>query len=147
MVRRPFSRPYRRAKTAREGAAAVEFALVGPILVFLLIGIVVYGGWFLMAQSVQALASEGARAAIAGLDPTEREALARSFITTQVGDMGLQANRASVEVESTAGVIRVKVAYDVRDHPLMALAAIVPSPPRVIRRTLQLAPPRGRPKG
>ena len=78
MVRRPFSRPYRRAKTAREGAAAVEFALVGPILVFLLIGIVVYGGWFLMAQSVQALASEGARAAVGGLDSAERESLART---------------------------------------------------------------------
>ena len=50
-------------KRGREGVAAVEFALVGPILVLLLIGIVVYGGWFLMAQSVQALASEGARAA------------------------------------------------------------------------------------
>lgn len=53
-------------KRGREGVAAVEFALVGPILVLLLIGIVVYGGWFLMAQSVQALASEGARAAIGG---------------------------------------------------------------------------------
>lgn len=51
-------------RRGREGVAAVEFALVGPILVLLLIGIVVYGGWFLMAQSVQALASEGARAAI-----------------------------------------------------------------------------------
>ena len=46
-------------RRGREGAAAVEFALVGPILVLLLIAIVVYGGWFLMAQSVQALASEG----------------------------------------------------------------------------------------
>ena len=49
-----------RRKRKREGVAAVEFALVGPILILLLIGIVVYGGWFLMAQSVQALASEGA---------------------------------------------------------------------------------------
>jgi len=119
----------------RRGVAAIEFAMVAPMLILMMLGMVVYGGWFWMAHSVQSLASEGARAAIAGLDPTEREALARSFITTQVGDMGLQANRASVEVESTAGVIRVKVAYDVRDHPLMALAAIVPSPPRVIRRT------------
>lgn len=53
-------------RRGREGVAAVEFALVGPILVLRLIGIVVYGGWFLMAQSVQALASEGAGAAIRG---------------------------------------------------------------------------------
>uniref|UniRef100_UPI00289A9E19 TadE/TadG family type IV pilus assembly protein n=1 Tax=Brevundimonas sp. TaxID=1871086 RepID=UPI00289A9E19 len=56
-----------RRRPSREGAAAVEFALVGPILILLLIGIVVYGGWFLTAQTVQAVASEGARAAVGGL--------------------------------------------------------------------------------
>ncbi|MEC4742860.1 pilus assembly protein, partial [Limosilactobacillus sp. c10Ua_36] len=43
-------------------------------MVVLMIAIVVYGSWFLMAQSVQSLASEGARAAIGGLDASEREA-------------------------------------------------------------------------
>ena len=119
----------------RRGVAALEFALVAPMLILLMIGIVVYGGWFWMAHSVQSLASEGARAAIAGLDPTERATLARSFVGGQVGDLGLRADRASVEVESTASVIRVNVVYDASDHPLMALAAIVPAPPRTIRRT------------
>jgi Flp pilus assembly protein TadG len=109
--------------------------MVAPLLILMMLGIVVYGGWFWMAHSVQSLASEGARAAIAGLDPTEREALARAFVSAQVGDLGLRTDRASVEVQSTAGVIRVNVAYDASDHPLMALAAIVPSPPRTIRRT------------
>lgn len=109
--------------------------MVAPLLILMMLGMVVYGGWFWMAHSVQSLASEGARAAIAGLDPVEREALARSFVNTQVGDLGLQSDRASVEVESTTGVIRVNVAYDISDHPLMALAAIVPSPPRIIHRT------------
>lgn len=131
----PFPTAALRLNRNRRGAAAIEFAMVAPFLILMMLGMVVYGGWFWMAHSVQSLASEGARAAIAGLDPAEREALARSFITAQVGDMGLQAERASVEVESTTGVIRVKVAYDVRNHPLMALAAIVPAPPRVIQRT------------
>lgn len=119
----------------RRGIAAIEFAMVAPLLILMMLGMVVYGGWFWMAHSVQSLASEGARAAIAGLDPVERETLARGFVTTQVGDLGLQPQRASVEVESTTGVIRVNVAYDISDHPLMALSAIVPSPPRIIRRT------------
>ncbi|WP_312783102.1 TadE/TadG family type IV pilus assembly protein [Brevundimonas sp.] len=119
----------------RRGVAAIEFAMVAPLLILMMLGIVVYGGWFWMAHSVQSLASEGARAAIAGLDPAERETLARDFIGAQVEDLGLQADRASVEVESTASIIRVNVVYDARDHPLMALAAIVPSPPPTIRRT------------
>lgn len=132
-MRRCFSLP--RPGRDRRGVAAIEFAMVAPLLILMMLGMVVYGGWFWMAHSVQSLASEGARAAIAGLDPVERETLARSFVGAQVGDLGLQAERASVEVESTPSVIRINVAYDISDHPLMALSAIVPSPPRVIRRT------------
>jgi Flp pilus assembly protein TadG len=51
-------------KSDRGGSAAVEFALIGPILIAVLLAAVVYGGWFLMAQSVQSLASEAARASI-----------------------------------------------------------------------------------
>lgn len=119
----------------RRGVAAIEFAMVAPLLILMMLGMAVYGGWFWMAHSVQSLASEGARTAVAGLDPAEREALARGFIDAQVGDLGLQRQRASVAVESTAAAIRVNVAYDVSNHPLMALSAIVPSPPRIIRRT------------
>lgn len=132
-MRRCFSLPPSDAD--RRGVAAIEFAMVAPLLILMMLGMVVYGGWFLMAHSVQSLASEGARAAIAGLDPLERDALARSFVVAQAEDLGLQSQRASIEVESTAAVIRVNVAYDISDHPLMALSAIVPSPPRIIRRT------------
>ncbi|WP_428153563.1 TadE/TadG family type IV pilus assembly protein [Brevundimonas sp.] len=119
----------------REGAAAVEFALVGPILVLLLIAIVVYGGWFLMAQSVQALASEGARAAVGGLDAVERDGLARREVTAAVRGVALDPDRMTIEVAEEAGRLRVVVVYDSGDSLVMALGGMLPRPPVVIRRS------------
>lgn len=118
------------------GSAAVEFALVGPIMVVLMIAIVVYGSWFLMAQSVQSLASEGARAAIGGLDVTEREALARAEVSTSVARMGaLVPAHTTVRTVSDAERMQVIVVYDARDHPIMALGSMLPLPPTIIERT------------
>lgn len=117
------------------GSAAVEFALVGPIMVVLMIAIVVYGSWFLMAQSVQSLASEGARAAIGGLDASEREALARAEIATSVARMGaLEPAKTTVRTVSDAQRMQVIVVYDARDNPMMALGAMLPLPPTIIER-------------
>jgi Flp pilus assembly protein TadG len=132
MRRRGFLSQFRRD---RRGVAAIEFAIVAPLLIMMMFGMIMYGSWFWMAHSVQSMASEGARAAIAGLDPAEREQLARAFVGLQVGDLGLDSAKAAVEVESTPNVIRVDIAYDASDHPLMALSGLIPSPPKVIRRT------------
>lgn len=123
------------SRARREGAAAVEFALVGPILVLLLIAIVVYGGWFLMAQSVQALASEGARAAVGGLDAAERDGLARREVTAAVRGVALDPDRTTIEVAEEAGRLRVVVVYDTGDSLVMALGGMLPRPPVVIRRS------------
>lgn len=121
--------------SARTGSAAVEFALMGPLFFFLLVGLVVYGGWFWMAQGVQNLAAEGARAAIAGLDPDERIRLARGSVSDNLeGDALLSADAVQVAVQTDAGAIRVVVTYDASTHPLMALAGLVPTPPRTIER-------------
>lgn len=117
------------------GAIAVEFALVGPLFVLLLMGLVVYGGWFWMAQGVSSLAAEGARAAIAGLDTAERDALAREAVIETVDATILTADQLVVSVASDARTVAVTVSYDASDHPFLALSAIVPPPPRTITRT------------
>jgi len=120
---------------ARRGNAAVEFALIGPLFFFLLVGMVVYGGWFWMAQGVQTLAAEGARAAIAGLDADERIRLARGSVSNNLqGDALLSADAVQVAVQTDAAAIRVVVTYDASNHPLMALAGLVPTPPQTIER-------------
>src|SRR6266542_111889 len=46
-----------------EGAAAVEFALVGSVLILILFGILVYGLWLSEYSVMQGAAREGARVA------------------------------------------------------------------------------------
>jgi Flp pilus assembly protein TadG len=120
----------------RRGSAAIEFALVGPMLIVLLAGMVVYGGWFWLAQSVQSLATEGARAAVGGLDAVEREQLARAFVVAEAdGAAGLDPALVTVSVSSDSEAIRVRVAYDARDNPVMLLAGPLPKPPTLIERS------------
>lgn len=119
----------------RQGSVAVEFALVGPLLILMLMGMALYGGWFWLAQSVQSLATEGARAAVAGLDPGERQALAQAFITTEArGVYGFAAEDLEVAVETEDDEIRVRVALDASEHPVMTLRALMPAPPTRIER-------------
>ena len=118
------------------GVAAIEFALIGPLFVAMLAALVVYGGWFWLAQSVQSLASESARAAVAGLDGEERGRLARDYIDSESRHMaGLDSDRVAVTVESDARAIRVRITYDAHDHPILMLARLIPSPPPVIERS------------
>jgi Flp pilus assembly protein TadG len=122
-------------ETSERGSAAVEFALVGPLFILLLIGAVVYGGWLWMAQGVQHLAAEGARAAIAGISAEERVALARTAVSGSVdGTTILDPDAVEIAVTTDPGAIRVIITYDASGHPFMALAGVVPAPPRSIRR-------------
>ena len=121
--------------SCRRGSAAVEFAFVGPMLILLLMGMVVYGGWFWLAQSVQSVATESARAAVGGLDDAERQAMAEAFFGDIIDDTtGLDPAKATVTVQADADVIRVQVTYDASDHPVMAMAGLVPSPSATIQR-------------
>lgn len=126
----------RQALKSRDGGAAVEFALVGPIFILLIMATVVYGGWLWLAHGLQAVASDGARAALGGLDPGEQAAEARRFVTNHLqATTGLDPAHAVIEVRTTPEAITVHLSYDVSEHPLMALSALTPPPPRVIRRS------------
>lgn len=62
-MRRCVLRGCARARRDVRGAAAVEFALILPVLMILVFGIINYGDMLSVRQSVSQAASEGARAA------------------------------------------------------------------------------------
>ena len=62
------------------GAAIVEMALVLPLLLALLMGVLVYGQYFMLAHNVQQAANDGARASIVGLDAADRSAVANRAV-------------------------------------------------------------------
>ncbi len=125
-----------RLRQRRHGSAAVEFALVGPLMILMLVGMLVYGGWLWLAQSVQTLATESARAAIGGLDAPERIRLAQAFAAAEAErGAGLSRDRLVVSVDSDAQAIRVRIAFDASDHPVMMMSKLLPAPPSTIERT------------
>lgn len=119
----------------RRGAAAVEFAFVGPIFVLMLCGIMAYGGYFWSAHAVQQVANDAARAAVAGLDGEERETLARAAVEAEIADYAyLDPAKASVAVSNLADRMTVTVTYDATGSAFFTLRQIVPMPSPQIRR-------------
>ncbi len=124
------------------GAAAVEFAFVGPLIVVMLLGIMSYGGYFWLAHSVQQLANDGARAAVAGLSATERQSLAQSTISAEVADYAFLTSTGLVTTVSTStNAMTVSLAYNASQTPFFALGSLVPMPSSIITRsaTIKLA--------
>lgn len=111
------------------GAAIVEMALVLPLLLALLMGILVYGQYFMLAHNVQQAANDGARASIIGLDAADRRAVAARAV-----ERSLQAVRGthSVAVSETAEAITVAVTFTAPQDSFLR-TSFVPSPGNVIR--------------
>lgn len=121
------------------GAVAIEFAIVMPIFILVLSGIIVYGLYFGVAHAVQELAAEAARASIAGLSAPERETLARRQIAETIGQYPfLRREFATVTASADPGDANrfmVTVRYDASHLGLAGFAQVLPTPPDGIERT------------
>jgi Flp pilus assembly protein TadG len=124
---------------SHSGTAAVEFAIVAPLFLFFLMGMIAYGIYFGAAHSVQQLAADAARTAIAGLSPTERQALAQNFITLNAGGyVFIEADKLAVQVADNpidAQQFVVSVQYDAANLPIWGLLANLPLPGKTIARS------------
>jgi Flp pilus assembly protein TadG len=124
--------------TDRSAVAAVEFALLLPLYLFLLLGMTAYGIYFGAAHSVQQLSADAARRAVAGLSPDERQQMARQFIDRNAeGYLFIDPARLTIDVgDSTndTGQFDVTISYDASDLPIWGLWERLPMPSRIILR-------------
>ena len=83
-----------------EGAVAVEFALIAPVLLLIVAGILYFGQLFAIANSLQQLAAETARASVRGIDSQERQQLANNFLANSADRFPfLNAQRVQKDIE------------------------------------------------
>lgn len=121
----------------RRGTAIVEFAILLPVILSMLVGLLSFGMYFGAAHSVQQLAADAARRSVAATDDAGRKALVASFIADHAdGYFLIQPDRlteSSVSAE-TNGQVRVRIGYDASWLPVFAFADLVPLPSPTIQR-------------
>ena len=139
MVQKLISMLRRRAfRTDNSGTSAVEFALLSPIFILLLLGMVAYGIYFGAANSIQQIAADAARTAIAGLNQTERQTLVAAFLANNAGGypfvdaikLTYQANDSVADGSQFV----VLISYDARNLPIWNLFPGIALPGTTIKR-------------
>ena len=119
--------------------SAIEFAIIVPVFLVLLFGLIAFGSYLGIVHGVQQLTAEAARASIAGLSDAERLSLAQGNIASNVGFYPmLSANHLTVQSANTdtaTGTFKVTVQYDASNMFIFNLPHIVPMPDPVIVRT------------
>ena len=128
--------PFRRFQRAVGGTAAIEFAILAPVLLLMLLGILVYGVYFMMAHAMQQMANDAARAALAGLSDTERQQLAAASLANELPTYGfLDPKLVQLAYTDQSQVMTVNLAYDASASPIFSLSGVLPMPPSSIVRT------------
>lgn len=121
----------------RKGTAIIEFAILLPVLVTILMGMICYGLYFGAAHSVQQLAADAARHSIAGETLAERQTMVASFVTANGPSYFLVRSERLSEVSATAqagGRLRVRISYNATWLPIFGFEKLVPLPPSTITR-------------
>jgi Flp pilus assembly protein TadG len=122
----------------RRGATAVEFAMLLPVFLALVFGIAIFGSYLAVVHGLQQLAAEAARSSLAGLSSSERNSLATSYVSTNVGTYPLiTANKVTVSAAtspSDPNVFVVTVTYNASGMFIYSLP-FVPTPSQTIVRS------------
>lgn len=122
----------------QRGATAVEFALLAPVFIALVMAIIAFGVYFGATNSVQQIAADATRSALAGLDTAERQSLATAFVNRHADNYAFVARdrlRLDVRQDGTdPDQFTVVVVYDASALPVWNLFSGLPLPSTEIRR-------------
>lgn len=126
-----------RFATNQSGATAVEFAIMLPVFLTIIFGIIVFGSYLTMVHGVQQLAAEAARTSIAGLNDSERNGLATAYVTSSASGYPLldatKLNVVTAPSGSDPNVFVVTVRYDASSSLIFALPFVPPLPSLIAR--------------
>jgi Flp pilus assembly protein TadG len=131
----------KRETSSQRGAAAVEFAIVLPLLVSIVLGTIDWGYYFFVQQVVTNAAREGARVGTL-YDPAlpESEALAladaQDTAKAYLGGAGLELAGATALAEPAGNAIVVTVTYTTGS--LTGFSDLVPLLPERARAVAQM---------
>lgn len=99
---------------------------------------VAYGVYFGAASSIQQIAADAARTAIAGLNQTERQTLVASFVSNNAGGYPfVDASKLTYQANDSAAdgsQFVVAIQYDARNLPIWNLFPGIAMPGTTIRR-------------
>ncbi|MGV3652170.1 MAG: TadE/TadG family type IV pilus assembly protein [Devosia sp.] len=124
-------------RRSEAGASAVEFALILPVFLFLVMGSLAYGLYLGASHSLQQLAADAARATVAGLSNDERISIATGFIARNasvypllgLGSVTVEAGPSASETDQ----FLVTLTYDASALPIWNLGVPLPGPGKAIR--------------
>ena len=127
---------HKRWASDRRASSAVEFALISPLFILLLFGMVAYGIYLGASHSVQQIAADAARAAVAGLDAGERQAIVSRYIDAHGSGYPLvdptKLSIVATDDPAGDGEFTVALSYDASALPVWDLLPALPLPGRTI---------------
>ncbi|KQS84824.1 TadE/TadG family type IV pilus assembly protein [Rhizobium sp. Leaf383] len=123
-----------------DGVAAIEFAMIAPLFICMLFSMIGWGIYLGACHSIQQIAADTARSAVAGLSSAERMTLATSHVTSGATTGYALIDQAKLTVQvaddtAVANQFTVKLTYDASDLPVWNLMTFAMPSPMIVRST------------
>ncbi len=122
---------------SKRGSISVEFAFIAPVLILMLFGIIGFGTVISVNNGLQQIVAEAARSSVGGLSDTERDQLARAYVSSSTGSyVFIDPTKITITTDDPSSTaFRVSARYDMSDLFPYKLLAGLPLPNPVITRS------------